>query len=119
MRPLLPSLKEKKRYIVFEVLSDTPVTASETYNVIEQSLNNYVGTKGMAEAGLQFMKKKWNTKKQRGIARVNHTSADTLKASFVFIKKMKNKNITIHSIGTSGILDKAVKKYIIGGVNKK
>jgi ribonuclease P/MRP protein subunit POP5 len=112
MKSLLPSLKEKKRYIVFEVSAKAPMTEQEVNKTITENFHNFVGTLGEAEAGLQFMSKRWDSKKQRGIARVSHISAEKLKASFVFIDKINNKTATVRSIGTSGILKKAVERYI-------
>lgn len=111
MKPLLPSLKEKKRYIVFEVISDVSLPEQDIYHVIGENMHTYVGDLGMAQAGLQFIPEKWNHRTQRGIARVSHTSADALKASFVFINSIKNNKVTVHSVGTSGILAKT-QKYL-------
>jgi ribonuclease P/MRP protein subunit POP5 len=111
MKPLLPSLKEKKRYVVFEVLSDSSFTESDVNTAIKASLQNLIGTIGMAKAGLQFIHEKWNKKKMQGIARINHTAADYFNASLPFIQLIKNKKVLIHSLGTSGILIKAHKKY--------
>ncbi len=110
MKSLLPSLKERKRYIVFEVLSSVAFKEDEVSEAIMQAMHTYVGDLGMARAGLQFPK--W--KENKGIARVNHTSADLLKASFTFINSIKNKRAIVRSLGTSGILIKAQKKYMAG-----
>lgn len=112
MRPLLPSLKEKRRYIAFEVISAAPLSSYDVFPAIEESMQHYVGELGMAEAGLQFIPEAWNTQRQRGIARVNHTSADAFKASLVFIQHVKNKRVVIHSVGMSGLLTKAKKSYL-------
>jgi ribonuclease P/MRP protein subunit POP5 len=110
MKPLLPSLKERKRYIVFEVIARSSMKERDVSDAITQSLHEYIGDLGMAQAGLQFIK--W--KNNKGIARVNHTSADLLKASFTFIRSIKNKKAIVRSLGTSGILIKAQKNYMAG-----
>ena len=112
MKSLLPSLKERKRYIVFEVISRSSVSEEDAYEAIRKAVREYVGDLGMARAGLQFIPQKWSGNK--GIARVNHTSADILKASFTFINSIQEKKAIVRSLGTSGILVKAQKKYIAG-----
>ena len=112
MKPLLPSLKERKRYVAFEVISDAKLGETDIYQFIKESMQAYVGDLGMAQAGLQFVKEKWNASKQRGIARVSHKSTDLLKASFVFVQRVKNKKVIVRSLGVSGILAKAQEKYI-------
>lgn len=110
MKPLLPSLKERKRYIAFEILSSSSISEQDMQDTIRRAMHNYVGELGMARAGLQFVQ--WS--KNKGIARVNHTSADVLKASFPFVDSIKDKKVVVRSLGTSGILIKAQKKYMAG-----
>ncbi len=114
MKPLLPSLKERKRYVVFHVMSDLAVDGSQTFAAIHESMQEMYGQYGLAQAGMQFIAEKWNMGKQRGMIRINHDQTDKLKASLVFINTINNSYVTIHSVGTSGILGKAHKKYIGG-----
>ena len=66
MKPLLPSLREKKRYLVFEVISSKGLT-SMPYKEIEESMRKLYGDVGLGGAGLIFLKDKWNKMLQRGI----------------------------------------------------
>ena len=110
MKPLLPSLKERKRYIVFEVYSEMKFNEQEVSKVIKDNLQKYTGEKGLALAGMQLTN--WNDKLQRGIVRVNHDQADNTKASFIFIESINNAVCSVHSIGMSGILNKAKQQYL-------
>ena len=47
LKPLLPSLKEKKRYITFEVLSDKEISQEEAYRSIEHNGREYLGSLGL------------------------------------------------------------------------
>ena len=111
---LLPSLKEKRRYVVFEVLSDAPVLRDDVYDTVSSHVKDFVGTLGFSRAGIQFVPERWDGKRQRGVVRVCHTSVDTLKASFSLISHVKNQQVIIHSVGVSGILSKAKHKYLAG-----
>lgn len=102
MKPLLPSLKEKKRYVVFEIISGTQKYPEKE---IKEAFRKLFGEVGLSEAGLIFLKNKWKNK--RGIIRVNHKNVDRLKASFCMVKGM-----TIKSVGVSGTLKKAQEKYL-------
>ena len=113
MKPLLPSLKEKKRYVVFEMMAESDIRFADINDAIKQSLLSYTGVLGAAQAGMQVIPEKWNAKLRRGIARVNHKYVDHLRASFVFISKIKNKRVLVRSVGVSGILKKT-QKYFAG-----
>ena len=98
---------------MFEVMSESPLKDTEIYSAVKDSLQAYVGILGTGKAGLQFIKEKWDKQNQCGIARVSHTSVDMLKASFVLIHTINNKKARVRSLGTSGTIEKAQKKYLL------
>ena len=109
--PLLPSLKEKKRYLVFEAISDKKLAYNDVAKAIQDSLHNYIGLLGTSQAGLQILPEKWNSQQQKGLIRVNHQFIDHLRASLALIKKIKNQEVILRSIGVSGILKKTQKYF--------
>ena len=110
MKPILPSLREKKRYVVFEIISKNNI---ETFpeKEIKNAFLQLFGEVTLGKAGLIFLKNKW--KDNRGIIRVNNKHVDELKASFCMIKKINNKQATVKSVGVSGTLKKAELKFCI------
>lgn len=113
IKPLLPSLREKKRYLAFEVISKDKIT---NFDAVSESIFNsteqFIGKLGMSEAGLLSLKDKWNSNSQRGLLRVNHKNVDKLKAALTMIEKIEEKDVIVKSVGVSGILNKAVDKYL-------
>ena len=112
LKTLLPTLKEKKRYLVFEIVSKTPI--KDYKDVSEQIMvksQEFLGVLGMAKAGMQILPK-YNTSMQRGMVKVNHKHVDELKAALTFIDKLNNKEVIIKSVGVSGILKKAEARYL-------
>lgn len=113
IKPLLPSLREKKRYLVFKVISEKGI---DNINSIKESIflsyNNLFGEIGMAKAGLLMLNDKYNKELKRGIIKVNNKMLNNLKASICFIKTIEKQNVIVKSIGVSGILKKAESKYI-------
>ena len=107
LKPLMPSLREKKRYLAFEVISDGKVHADAVENSVFSAVKDLTGSLGMARAGLLFLRDKWNEEKQRGLIRVSHKSVDELRSSLAFIKDIENKEVIVRSIGLSGVLRKA------------
>lgn len=112
-KPLLPVLRERKRYLVYEVLSDSEFTPTEISSAIKFSFKELFGITGLADAGLIFMDKMFNKKTKRGFVRVSHTSLDKLKGSFVFIDNISGKKVILKSVIASGMIDKAKKALII------
>ena len=108
MKPLLPSLRERKRYLVFEVISKKRLNSMPDKD-IEKSMRNLHGEIGLGKAGLIFLKNKWNKIKQRGIIKVNYKYVDQLRAALC---SFHNREVIMRSVGVSGILKKAEEKYL-------
>jgi ribonuclease P/MRP protein subunit POP5 len=112
---LLPTLREKKRYIAFEVISERRLSdPSAVSDAVHQAVQRYLGQKGSSEAGITVIKDRYDAQKQRGIVRVSHTMTGQVIASLTFVTRIADTPVIIRSIGTSGILKKAYNKYIAG-----
>ncbi len=113
IKPLLPSLREKKRYLVFEIISKTKINNLNSISkAIFQSCHDFLGQMGLAKAGILILNDKFNKEKQRGIIRVNNKMVNHLKGSLCFVKEIDNQEVIIKSVGVSGILKKAQNKFI-------
>lgn len=113
LKPVLPSLREKKRYLVFEVISeekinDVGMVSSAIWNASLQ----FLGQLGTAKAGIIVLSNKWDKEIQRGMIKVSHKHVDAVKAALTFADKIDDKNVIFRSIGISGILKKAEDKFM-------
>ena len=93
IKPLLPVLKEKKRYLLFEINSENILSNSK----IESELRRFIGDLGLAVAGLRFVK----NKKNKGIIQANNKSVDKIKAGLALIKESR-----IRTLKVSGVINK-------------
>ena len=113
IKPVLPSLREKKRYLVFEIISDSKI---ENQNKVAEAVlagcQKYLGEMGMAKAGLMVLNDNYNQEKQRGIIKVSNKMVDNLRAALCFIKEVDHQKVIVRSIGVSGILKKAKNRYL-------
>ena len=110
MKHLLPSLREKKRYVVFEVISEQKFESGPIQQTIEKNYLRLFGEIGLSKAGLLFLHEQYNASTQRGIIRVTHKTVDNLRAAFAITKNISGKETIIRSIISSGILNKAAKQ---------
>jgi len=112
-KPLLPSLREKKRYLAYEVISKQRFhDAVEINKAIFDAASGFLGTKGLSEAGILAMDEQWNENMQRGMLRVNNKHVENLKASLIFVESVKGNDVILKSVGISGILKKAQQRYL-------
>jgi len=114
LKPILPSLREKKRYLAFEIVSKSKIKDfSAVSRAIWTSLLSFEGELGAAKAGIWLLPDKYNEKTQRGIIKVTHKHVNSLKASLALIKNIENQDVIVRSLVSSGILNKAT-KFIAG-----
>ncbi len=107
MKPLVPTLRERKRYLAFEVQAKKECPWNAIKREVRGALQKYVGVDGSAKAGLLFVK----NNKNKGVLRVAHTSLDAIRGSFVFITEIEKQKVIVRSIGASGMLHKTM-RYI-------
>ena len=113
LKSLLPALKEKNRYLVFEIVSDDKIRDFKAVSrQINLKMSELVGSLGMARANIRVLADKWRPNRQRGIIKVNHRYAHELKSALAMIDRLKGKDAIVRSAGLSGILKKAESKYI-------
>jgi RNase P/RNase MRP subunit POP5 len=116
---LKPTLKEKRHYLVVEVLSSEKLNEQDIKNKIESSIKNFIGVLGLASAGPLFVK--IDERKTKEITSVNSDSSlfsrrylitlsittkyvDYVKAGFML---WKDKNFRMKCVGVSGTLKKS------------
>ncbi|SRR3989344_5840770 len=104
---LIPSLRQKKRYMVFAIISSTTFSAAEVKEEVRRALQQFLGEWGVAQAGPLFLGEKFNAQSQKFLLKVNHNYIDELKAALTLCTKIKNSPVIIKSVTTSGTLKKA------------
>lgn len=108
MKSLLPTLKERKRYLVFEIISKEKIgNFSSVSNAVWSKTKEFLGELGVAKAGMWLLADKWNNNKQRGIIKISHKHVNELKASLALITKIENIPVIARSLGVSGVLKKS------------
>ncbi len=108
MKRLLSSLKEKKRYIAFEVDSDSEFAKDEIVKVVDSSCRDFMGEYGYGKAGVMVVNDTVSGK--RGVVRVDSKYVDLVKTSLMMIKEINNNQVVLRNVRTSGTLRKVKQK---------
>jgi len=98
MKTLLPSLKEKKRYLAFDVISDSKISNSEINKVVRKRTLAFMGELNYGKAGVKFVSDR--------IIKVNNKFVDHLKSSLMLINEIDSKKVIFKTNKVSGILRK-------------
>jgi len=104
MKVILPSLKERNRYIVYEIREKKPF--SKVKLEIKNSILKFLGEFESAKANVLILD---DFKNNKGIIKVNAKYVDKIKVALMLIK-----DPVIEAVGVSGTIKKARLKFIGG-----
>ncbi|MCD1296149.1 RNase P [Methanocella sp. CWC-04] len=110
MKILPSSLREKKRYIAFEVITeaDEPIDRKSLLDEIFFSTQSLMGDVGSSEIGYRLM----DFDGARGVIRVNHGAVEKARAAISTVCSIKGYRTLINILGVSGTIRAATEKYI-------
>lgn len=110
---ILPSsMREKKRYIAFEVLGKEKVEFSQLINAVWHSLLNLFGEMKTAEVNFWLVKDSWNEKNQKGLIKCNHNHVAKVRLALALLGRIGDAEVSIRTLGISGTMESAKKKYL-------
>lgn len=113
LKAIMPSMRERKRYVAFQIISKEPVGPFKAVSdAIKYGCLRFLGELGVAKAGILILSDKFDEKEQKGLIRINHKYVNELKGALALIKNINGIDVIARSIGTSGIIKKAEERYL-------
>src|SRR3989344_224657 len=91
---LRSSLREKKRYIVYECVSEKKLSPQAIREEIKRKMLSWLGEYGYGSAGVMFVKEQGN----KGVIRVNTKYVDLAKTAISLVKEINSSPVIIKSI---------------------
>jgi ribonuclease P/MRP protein subunit POP5 len=105
---LPPSLRERKRYLLFEVMSERELDKRELLKEIWDSMYSLYGDVGASESKLWLIdyhvRDGTNRNRSVGILRCAHDRVDAVRASLACIHTVNDARVGIRVIKTSGTI---------------
>jgi ribonuclease P/MRP protein subunit POP5 len=106
----LPSMREKKRYVVFRVISEGRIGYPEVRDALWNSLTHWIGEAGLAKAGVKIVKNLWNQPEQTGFIQVSPKFVDNVKVALGLIHQIGDQRVIFQSIRVSGTIKSGKRK---------
>lgn len=106
---LASSLRERNRYIVFEILSNGRFDRKAAVDAVWDSLLGLFGEVGVSKTSIWVMD--WERDKSKGIIKVNHRSVDMVRSALTLIKNIDNEKAAVNVAFVSGTL-KGARKHL-------
>lgn len=105
MKPFPAHMREKRRYIIFEVVSQGKHDKKSVMKAVWDIVFESIGTFGAAESAFWVID--FDEKSQTGIVRCTNKGLDTIRACLALLGNISNKKAFIHIIKVTGTIKKA------------
>jgi ribonuclease P/MRP protein subunit POP5 len=109
---ILPSsMRPKKRYLVFEIISETPVALKDFYFSAWNSFISNLGTNGAADSKIWIIQNLYDEKAQKGIIRCTSASVEKVRSALSLITIVGESRSIVRVMGVTGTIKSAKAKY--------
>jgi ribonuclease P/MRP protein subunit POP5 len=109
---LPPSMRPKKRYLVFEIITNEKISYMDFINVAWESMLEFLGDLKTSEARVWFIQNLFNAEKKRGVVKVDHACVEDVRASLAMINIIGESKAVIKVLGVTGTIKSAQVKYL-------
>lgn len=117
LKILPPTLRVKKRYVTFELISQIPLRREDVIFLIGEASQDLYGACGTSRFDL-WLVKLWKCHStpdetvMKGIFRCNRDELESVMAIIPAITRFKGRRVVFHTLGISGTIKSAIKKFI-------
>ncbi len=116
LKILPPTLRNDKRYLSFEAISEIPLNRDDVISLVWEASLNFHGECKTSKFDLWIMKV-WKIESKdinviKGIIQCNRDEVSSVRAAVLLIAKFKGRKVVFHTLGISGTIKSAIKKFI-------
>lgn len=108
MRSRLPVLRNRRRYMIFELEAEGEIQAKDLMNEIHSKQFSLFGDKGASENRLKLIA--FNGR--YGLLRFHHTHSTETRAILATIYSIHECRVALHTRGVTGTIKSATEKYL-------
>jgi len=110
-KPLPSSLRGRRRYIAYQVISEEKFIFQDLANSIWHSLLNLLGELGASEADIWIARDIYDEKRQIGIIRCSHDMVEHVRAALALMERIGDIRVVVKVLGISGSIKATRMKF--------
>lgn len=104
LKILPPTLRSKKRYVKFKVISEEPIVYADLEHSIWNTLLDFYGEYGTAELDLWLIKNLYDKNEQTAVIRCNNKAVCKVIAGLGMLTRLGDSRIVIKVLKVSGTI---------------
>lgn len=108
---LPPTLREKERYIIFDLMAKDEHELADVVNAIWSMSLQLFGEVGTSSFSLWIPSNLYDKKRKRGIIKCSHTQVEQVRAVLATITEIKSQRVAFSVVGVTGTIKSAKTKF--------
>ena len=104
LKILLPTLREKTRYIKFQIISEEPVNYSDLESGVWGTLLDFFGELGISETNAWLVKNLYDERNQIGVIRCDNKSVTKVISGLGLISRLGDTRVIFKILKVSGTI---------------
>jgi len=101
----IPSLKSRRRYLFFHIHSEEGgIPYENARDAVMNSVLNWMGERGAAQANIRIIKNLWNGKEQKGCVQCSHKTVDEVKTALSLIYQIGDQKVAFQTVKVAGTI---------------
>ncbi len=109
---LPPTLREKSRYVAYQIVSERKIIFPDLNNAIWNSIMNFLGELDSAKARIWIMKDTYSEEKQTGMIKCSHDFVEHVRSALILIQRIGDARVAAKILGVSGTMKGARTKFM-------
>lgn len=106
LKTLIPTLRERERYIAFQIISEEAVNYLDLETNLWEIMLEFLGEYGLSKTSVWLLKNLYNQKNQIGVIRCNHKSLAQILACLGLISRLGESRVVFKILKISGTIKK-------------
>lgn len=119
LKPLMPTLRQKKRFILVKIESMQKLEFKELSENIVDEIIIYLGAIEFAKSGIWILRDKYNFEKQEFLIRCSLKTKDKLLGTLCLINKLGKEKVKLNVLRVSGTIKGSLRDTEIKGIRNK
>jgi len=104
LKILLPSLREKERYVSFRIISEEPINYSDLEAAVWNLFLDFYGEVGVSKLSMWLIKNLWDERNQIGVIRCNNIPVQKIIAGLGVISRLGDIRVIFKILKVSGTI---------------
>jgi RNase P/RNase MRP subunit POP5 len=98
------TMRESKRYIVFQAVSERPLEFAAVRDAIWDSVLSWLGENDSAKAGVRVIRNLWNPRDRTGFVQCRPRHVDSVKVALALVHQVGDSRVILRTLRVSGTI---------------